>query len=54
MEEIKHNTQKEISEQPLFTGNYIHDNSISEIEKLSEASIFIFRLIKKLAKKITQ
>lgn len=47
----KNNAQKAVSEQPLFTGNYIRDNSITEFEKFAEASEFIWGAIKKLIKK---
>lgn len=38
---------------PLFTGNYIHDNSVTEFEKAAEALNAIFNVVvKKREKKI--
>ena len=36
---------------PLFTGDYIHDTSVSEHEKAVEASRFLFEVIKRIFKK---
>ena len=39
---------------PLFTGNYIHDNSVAEFEKAAEASNTIFNVgVKKRKKNIS-
>ena len=37
---------------PLFTGDYMHDTSVSEMEKIAEASNAIFNaIVKKRGKK---
>ena len=40
-----------INYQPLFTGNYTRDTSVSEYEKMSEVSNAIVKFIKKRFKK---
>ena len=39
------NTENDSSRKPLFTGDYIHDMSVSEAEKAAEASNAIFNAI---------
>ena len=44
--------QTDSKETPLFTGDYIHDTSVSEGEKIAEASQAIFNaIVKKRGKK---
>ena len=38
---------------PLFTGEYKRDTAVSEYEKLTEASNFLFSAIKRVFKKKT-
>lgn len=42
-----HKAQNQIQEAPLFTGNYLHDSSVSEYEKAAEVAEFISDTIKK-------
>ena len=55
MEKEKKNTtinECDTTSKPLFTGDYIHDTSVSEGEKIAEASQAIFNaIVKKRGKK---
>ena len=50
MKEDVSKRQNEI-QKPLFTGDYRRDSAISEIEKASEASNWLFNAIKRILKK---
>lgn len=50
----KHKKQEKLTEpatsnlsQPVFTGDFIHDGSVSESEKAAEVSLTLFNAIKK-------
>jgi len=45
------NTTQQKDPTPLFTGNRIHDTSISEAEKLSDVAKAFFSLLKSRKKK---
>ena len=48
------NEAKEISNSPLFTGDYRRDTSVSEFEKAAEASQAIYNMIKSRKKDKTK
>ena len=45
------NKRKVENSKPLFTGDYMRDSAISEIEKAAEASNWLFNAIKRILKK---
>jgi len=47
MKKDKQNGTFEEPQKPLFTGNYLHDISVSDAEKATEVSITVFETIKK-------
>lgn len=52
MKDIKKADKKQESpRQPLFTGNGVRDASVSEMEKLADASFTIRQAIERLARK---
>lgn len=47
----KHSKKRTSIEKPLFTGNSLRDSSVTEFEKLAEASYYIRCLIEKRIQK---